>query len=102
MATPLIVRLSPEFGCWPLWDDEAGDNLDPADLAIPTALADRIRAWDDAFQATLDASYPPDSRFATEADETAWRIEGDAIFAALVQTLGPDRVRRRDPSTPQP
>ncbi len=102
MANALILRLSPEFGCWPLWDDATGDNLDPADLPIPAALLDRIKTWDDAFQATLDPSYPPDSRFPTEADEQAWLTEGDAVFEALVQALGPDRVRRRDPSGRQP
>lgn len=95
------VRLAPEYGCWPTWD-ETGDCLDPADLPIPKDLVDRIARWDDAFQATLDRSYPPDSRFPDDADEAAWRVEGEVIFAALSESLGPDHVTRRDPFWPQP
>ena len=95
MTAPRI-RLAPEYGCWPTWA-ETGDCLDPAGLPIPGDLVARISCWDDAFQATLDQTYPPDSRFADDAADAAWRAEGDAIFAALVEALGPDRVTRRDP-----
>lgn len=90
------IRLAPEYGCWPTWD-ETGDCLDPADLPIPKDLVDRIARWDDAFQATLDQTYPPDSRFPDDAAEAAWRAEGDAIFAALCEAFGSGRVTRRDP-----
>ena len=95
MATPRTFRLAPEFGCWPIWDDATGDNLDPAELPLSLALVERIRRWDDAFQATLDPDYPPDSRFPDKAAEAAWRAEGNALFDALIAALGPDRVRRR-------
>lgn len=97
MTSPPPIRLAPEYGCWPTWNDTTGDTLDPAELPIPAALVDRILSWDAAFQATLDDAYPPDSRFATEAAEAAWRAEGNAIFDALVDHLGPGRVRRREP-----
>lgn len=97
MIAPPAIRLAPEYGCWPTWNDATGDTLDPAELPIPGALADRILRWDAAFQATLDDAYPPDSRFPTEAAEAAWRAEGNAIFDALIDHLGPDRVRRREP-----
>ena len=102
MTSPLTLRVASEFGCWPTWNDQTGDNLDPADLPVPAALIDRIKAWDDAFQATLDRAYPPDSRFPTKADETAWFEEGDAVFSALVETLGAAYVRRLDTSERQP
>jgi|GEM_PF-5444417 len=96
MTAPRL-RLAPEFGCWPIWD-ETGENIDPADLPIPAELAGRIALWDDAFQATLDPAYPPDSRFPDAAAEAAWFAEGAAIFVALSAALGPDRVTRgQDP-----
>ncbi|MFC5344152.1 hypothetical protein ACETK8_18575 [Brevundimonas staleyi] len=94
-TSPRTIRLAPEFGCWPLWDDESGDYLDPAALPLPPALAERIARWDDAYQATLDPDYPPDSRFPDAAAEAVWRAEGEAIFEALTDLLGADRVRRR-------
>lgn len=95
MAPPRILRLAPEYGCWPTWDDETGDTLDPADLPIPAGLAERILRWDRRFQATLDHDDPPDSRFPDDAALAAWRVEAEAILAALRDALGPDRVRYR-------
>lgn len=97
MTSPITIRLAPEFGCWPTWNDATGDPLDPAELPIPLALAQRILHWDDAFQAILDDAYPPDSRFPDAAAEAAWRAEGNALFDALVEHLGPACVRRREP-----
>lgn len=93
VLTP-IVRLASEYGCWPTWNQETGDNIEPAELPIPAELAARIAAWDEAFQATLDHAYPPDSRFPDTEAEAAWRAEGEAVFQALSKVLGADRVRR--------
>lgn len=98
MVPSPILRLAPEYGCWPTWDADTGDSLDPAALPIPAALAERIRRWDDVFQATLDHAYPPDSGFPDADAETAWQAEGEAIFAALTEALGLGRVERRAPS----
>lgn len=89
------LRLAPEFGCWPLWDDATGDNLEPEDWPLPPDLAARLRAWDDAFQATLDDAYPPDSRFPSPADEAAWTAEAVALKAALIEVLGADKLIAR-------
>lgn len=94
MAKPLILRFSPEYGGGPLWDDAEGHCLEPAAFGIPDALAKRIQRWDDVYQATLNPDYPPDSRFPDEASEAAWQAEGEAIFQALTDLLGADRVKR--------
>ena len=96
MPSPRILRLAPEYGCWPTWDQDTGDTIDPVDLPIPRDLADRLKHWDDLFQATLDQNYPPDSRFPDHVAEIAWRAEGEAIYAALCDVLGADRVTRHD------
>jgi hypothetical protein len=87
---PRRIRLAPEYGCWPTWDDRTGDNLDPHDLALPGDLAARLVAWDGVFQATLDHAYPPDSRFPDAATEAAWTEEGEALTQALREALGTD------------
>mgnify|MGYP001409757560 FL=1 len=38
------LRLAPEWECWPLWDDETGDNLVPRDLDLPPGLLTRLVA----------------------------------------------------------
>lgn len=65
--------------------------------AHSTDLSDRIGRWDDAFQATRDQTFRPDSRFPDHAAEAAWRGGGDAIFVGLAEAPGPDRVTRRGP-----
>ncbi|WP_449396302.1 hypothetical protein [Devosia riboflavina] len=73
------LRLAPEWECWPLWDDETGDNLDPRDLDLPPALLARLVAWDDLFQATFNRDDPLAS--ALPGDE--WREEGRALAEAI-------------------
>lgn len=93
MAQPPILRFSPEYGGGPLWDDAEGYCLEPAAFGIPDDLAERIRRWDDTYQATLNPDYPPDSRFPDTAAEAVWQAEGEAIFQVLTDLLGADRVR---------
>lgn len=95
MVPARTIRLAPEYGCWPLWDDMTGDNIEPTDLSILPELAQRIRAWDDIFQAMLDPADPLNSAFPDPPNEAAWRDEGDAIFEALRSVFGTDCVRRR-------
>lgn len=83
-------RLAPEWGCYPLWDEETGESVETASLGLPVELTERIDAWDQEFQAILDQNYPPDSKFPTEAAEQAYLAEGRAIAAELKNLLGED------------
>lgn len=95
MATVRIIRMAPEYGCWPLWDDATGENIEPTDLPIPPELAQRIGTWDDIFQTTLDRDDPVNSAFPDPSAEAAWRDELDAIFDTLGDVLGAENLRRR-------
>ncbi len=78
-----VLRVAPEWECWPLWDHETGDNFDPNDLDLPAALATRIVAWDNQFQAIFKRDDPAASDFPSWEARLAWRTEGDAIIDAL-------------------
>ncbi|MBO9588518.1 hypothetical protein [Devosia sp.] len=73
------LRLAPEWECWPLWDHETGDNLDPRDLKLPPALLARLVAWDDVFQATFNRDDP----LASVLPGEDWQAEGRALAEAL-------------------
>lgn len=73
------LRLAPEWECWPLWDDQTGDNLDPRDLDLPPALLARLVAWDEVFQATFNRDDP----LASVLPGDAWREEGRALAEAI-------------------
>jgi len=73
------LRLAPEWECWPLWDDETGDNIDPRDLDLPPVLRTHLVAWDDVFQATFSRDDP----LASVLPGEEWREEGRALAQAL-------------------
>lgn len=78
-----VLRFAPEFGCYPLWLEETGDNIDPGRLPIDKGLKQRIEAWDARFQ----ARDPQEAPVATE--EQPWIAEGREILSALEATFGP-------------
>ena len=80
---PDRLRLAPEYGCWPTWDDETGYNIDPADLGLSEGLLARLQQWDDAWQATFKPDDPHTSWFADDAAAQHWREEGRVIAAEL-------------------
>ena len=79
------VRIAPEYQCWPLWNDETGDNLHPNDLDLSNDLARRILAWDDAFQATFNQEDPMESKFPTPEEEDAYQAETRILAEAIHQ-----------------
>lgn len=80
---PDRLRLAPEYGCWPTWNDDTGDNVDPADLGLSDELLTRLRQWDDAWQATFKADDPATSGFADDNDAQSWIDEGRAIAGEI-------------------
>lgn len=78
-----VLRVAPEWECWPLWDHETGGNLDPATIGLPPGLAAHIAVWDEQFQAIFNCDDPPASDFPSAAARNAWRAEGDALIEAL-------------------
>ncbi len=91
---PERLRLAPEYGCWPTWDDETGLNVNPADLGLSDNLLTRLKQWDDALQATYNMDDPEASRFADDDAEQRWRDEGLAIATELEREWpGPVVVR---------
>jgi len=83
------LRLMAEFGTWPLWEPGSDHYaVDPETLPISRALKFALKAWADAWDRTLDQNYPPDSKFASPADEEAFEREGRRLRAALQAELG--------------
>jgi hypothetical protein len=86
-----------DYKCWPLWwdrpDKEMGD-VDPRTLPLSSELIERLYAWAAWYDSTLNEEYPPDSRFASEADEQSFLQEGRALTAEVRRELGPEFVVR--------
>lgn len=86
---PRRLRLAPEWECWPTWDHETGDNLDPASLGLPDGIVARINDWDAAFQAIYDRDDPLTSCFPSREAEATYLAEGRAIAGELAARLPP-------------
>jgi hypothetical protein len=87
------IKLIAEYSCFPLWeifDDAAKENLDPRELPISEELKFALFDWADKFDSTLDQNYPPDSCFASKAEEEAFEEEGEMLFQQLQRELGED------------
>ncbi|GAN00488.1 hypothetical protein U91I_04154 [alpha proteobacterium U9-1i] len=86
-----MLRLAPEYGCWPIWNPEPNDthdyNVDPRTLPISAALCEALEAWADEHYATLNQDYPPDSKFPSLEAEQAWRARGGQLLAQLKSEL---------------
>ncbi len=82
---PDRLRLAPEYGCWPTWDDETGDNVDPAALGFSDALLARLRQWDDVWQETFKPDDPGGSGFGDGDAGQRWQQEGQEIAAQLAE-----------------
>ncbi len=93
------LRLAPEDGCWPLWNHETGDNLDPARLPLPPDLVEQLMRWDATYQAAFDPSNPTAIVFPTRDAETAFRAEGKSLEIALRTVWPGGVVLRLDPPT---
>lgn len=94
---PGNVRLEPAFGCWPLWDQDTGCNVDPAGLGLPQALVDRIRAFEDATLDATDADHPDGPTIVDTAARGRLEAEAAAICRALAEIYGGDNVCWRLP-----
>ncbi|MBB5751509.1 hypothetical protein [Prosthecomicrobium pneumaticum] len=62
--------------------------VDLDDLPIGEDLADRLEAWGDAFDATLDSDDTADPLWPSAEAEAYWRAEGALLAAALKVALG--------------
>jgi hypothetical protein len=82
-APPKRLRVAPEWGCWPLWNDETGQNVSHFHLKLPEDLGMRIEEWDDLWQATYNEDDPANGDFKSEAERNAYVVEGRAIVDEL-------------------
>ncbi len=81
------LKLMLDYDCWPLWDQDAGDNLDPETLPLSRGLKTRLQAWSEGYDALLNRDDPLNS-YHTPEREQALENEGVALWQALQTELG--------------
>jgi len=84
------IKLSADYGCWPLWYIEDSDNIDPNELPLSTETINRLNAWQDTYDATLNQEYPPLSAFENPETEELFQLEGISLWKQLRIELFPE------------
>lgn len=79
-----------DYDCYPLWEEfsDGVDNIAPSSLPIPESLAERIDAWGDEYDKTMNNEDPAASGFLSEQAMVIFEGEGKALFGELKQELG--------------
>ena len=80
------LKLMADYAAWPLWD--ADGNVDAATLPLSTDLQERLDAWAEAFDGTVNRDDPRQARFATPEARAAWNATGLALWHDLQHELG--------------
>lgn len=80
-----IIRLMADYQCFPLWDVSPGScgDIDPDELPISQKLKSDLMSWALKYDGTLDAEYPPHSKFPSDADEAEFNEEGRCLLVRL-------------------
>ena len=84
------LKLMADYAAWPLWD--ADGNVDAATLPLSAGLQQRLDAWAEAFDGTVNRDDPRRARFATPEARAAWNEQGLDLWHDLQHELGPGYV----------
>lgn len=84
------LKLMADYAAWPLWD--AGGNVDPETLPISLELQQRLDAWAETFDGTVNRDDPRHARFETPEAREAWNEQGLALWHDLQRELGSEYV----------
>lgn len=86
-----MLKLMPEYGCWPIWTDTPTEdfdyNINPPTLGLSAELCAGLEAWAIEFDATLNQDYPPHSAFPSPEARSAFLARGQDLFAHLQREL---------------
>jgi hypothetical protein len=95
-----LIVLAPEWlGKSGLWQLDARGRRKPVDaeeIGLSEALADRLEAWMDAFDAIYDEDDPAASDFGDAVERLAWEAEGHALAHVIAAELGAGWEIRHD------
>jgi len=81
------IKVMPDYGCEPLWVEGVG-NMPPSSLPISDELAEKLWAWMNDYDRTLNEAYPPESGFSTKEAEQAFVNNGQVLASRLKDELG--------------
>ncbi|WP_375327996.1 hypothetical protein [Microcystis sp. BLCC-F210] len=94
------IKLWADYGSYPLWGVDEIDNIAPEELPLSQATIQRLNAWQDTYDKTLNQDYPPLSDFPNQQAEMDFRlfwflcgneVYTDSFFDKIVLKVLPDK-----------
>ena len=84
------IRFSATYTASPIFNASPEDMgyVDLSDMGLPQSLEERIDKWDQEFQDTYCAEYPPDSKFSSMEQLNNHNMVGLELSALLQDFLG--------------
>lgn len=80
------LKLMTDYDCWPLWDPDGPDNVDPSSLNLSEKLIAELNAWAETFDSILNRD-TGEASFNSAEDERTFNETGKQLYAALQQEL---------------
>jgi hypothetical protein len=84
------IKLWADYGSYPIWGVDEIDNIAPEELPLSQQTIDRLNAWQDAYDQTLNQDYPPLSDFSSPQVKRNFEREGINLWQKLRVELAPD------------
>jgi hypothetical protein len=84
------IKLWADYGSYPLWGVDEIDNIAPEELPLTQETIQRLNAWQDTYDQTLNQEYPPLSNFPNQQAEMDFQQEGISLWKQLRLELAPD------------
>lgn len=84
------IKLWADYGSYPLWGVDEIDNIAPEELPLSQETIQRLNAWQNTYDQTLNQDYPPLSNFSNQPSEIYFNQEGIRLWKQLRLELAPD------------
>jgi hypothetical protein len=90
---PKKIKMMPDYGCDPLWWEEADEvgDIDPETLPLGKDTIESLHKWAKTYDTTLNWDDPTDSPgFPSAEAKAAFEEEGIRLWKQLQKELAPD------------
>ena len=84
------IKLWADYGSYPIWGVDEIDNIAPEELPLSQETIERLNAWQDAYDRTLNQDYPPLSGFPSLQAKLKFKLEAINLWKKLRLELAPD------------
>jgi hypothetical protein len=84
------IKLWADYGSYPIWAVDEIDNIAPEELPLSQETIERLNAWQDAYDRTLNQDYPPLSGFPSLQAKLKFKLEAINLWKKLRLELAPD------------